>query len=90
MVRVKLRGILVDELGVNEIKLNVTNLQDLFNKLEEFLPNVQKALVNSRPRSYICIAINNSALNNIDPTQFSNIKLHENDLTELIPIASGG
>ncbi len=90
MVKVRLRGILVDETGVEEIELKINDLQELLYRLEKSLPDAWKILINSRPRSYVCIVINGSALNNMDPTQFSSIKLRENDVVEFIPIASGG
>jgi len=90
MVKVKLRGILADVTGVNEVELEVNDLQELLCRLEKSLPNAWKILINSRPRPYVSIVINGSAINNMESIQSSGIKLHKGDVVEFIPIVGGG
>ncbi|MCD6278066.1 MAG: MoaD/ThiS family protein [Desulfurococcales archaeon] len=89
-MRVRLRGIIADEVGMEEIKLRARDLHELLHVLEESIPNIRKVITNSRPKAYICVVVNGSVINITDPIQMGSIKLSEEDTVEIIPIAGGG
>jgi len=90
MVRVILRGIIADEVGMEEIKLRARDLHELLRILEESIPNIRKVVTDSRPKAYVCFVVNGSVINITDPIQMGSIRLSEEDTVEIIPIASGG
>jgi len=88
-VRIKLLGIIADEMGIDELIIDAKNLLELLNKLRVSLPKAEKIFEDNNLRSFIGIVLNNTHINSKDK-DFTTIELKDNDVVELIPLASGG
>ena len=91
MPRVKVRflGIIADEIGINELTVNAENLSELLDKLKHTLPKAEKIFDGNNPRSFIGIVLNNVHINK-KYKDLKQIKLKDNDVVNLISLASGG